>query len=47
VLLATAAVILVFAGVASMHHPGPGVVGLAGGAAALLAGGAVVARRRL
>jgi hypothetical protein len=46
VLLATAAVILVFAGIASMHHPGHGVLGLLGGAGALFSGLAVVARRK-
>jgi len=46
VLLATAAVILVFAGIASMHHPIPGPLGVLGGAAALFAGLAMLARRR-
>jgi hypothetical protein len=45
VLLATAAVILVFAGIASMHHPPPRLLGALGGAGAMFAGLAMLARR--
>jgi hypothetical protein len=44
VLLAIAGVTLAFAGFASMHHPVPSYVGVLGGAGALMAGLAMLAR---